>query len=156
MNFLLNYSSFSSTFLIKKCLKNNHFPVHFFGKNIRGSFNIIVKKFQIKNAIRSPQPKKECIFCGNNSHSNYQCFIYPTVSKRRARLQELNKCECCLKPAHRRCGWKCQLCLQNHHRVICPLQENQPESQQETHHQPETQPSLSQVLKSDLDTNWRN
>ena len=101
--------------------RNQTKPVESKPKNFVGSYSVT-------------QRDKKCLFCHKPDHTSHECQTYSTVSKRRDRLSELNRCTKCVGVGHsyKECQATfspCRTCRKtNHHGLLC-FQASKPTSQ---------------------------
>ena len=76
-------------------------------------------------AVQNVAVDKPCLFC-SSPHAPRRCSQYPTVSARRARLEEMGMCSRCCTSSHKTADCKtgafrpCPTCnLTNHHGYLC-------------------------------------
>ena len=66
-----------------------------------------------------------CLFCSDSSHNSSQCPQYTTMKTRLDRLDNLGRCQLCVKKGHKKadCVVKlrdCRRCKTPHHYALCP------------------------------------
>ena len=81
-------------------------------KNLVGSYSVT-------------QRDRKCLFCHKTDHTSHECQTYNTVSKRRDKLFDMNRCTRCIGVGHsyKECQTKfspCRTCGKtNHHGLFC-------------------------------------